>query len=1218
MAAAPSLLLKVTGDRKAFEAATRKSFGVAASSIETILVVPKKHGAAKGIADAKPSTWLRVSVAPGSGENLWDHAHALCNRPAFATAVSRQIEALEPDFEQQWAYADPRSTAGMGLSAAAGDVCAYEPQDDDGGKATGPGMAWNLGDGFSQLGSARKQVNKKNQARVLIAHLDTGYDPKHITLPANLQLALQRCFVQGNDPANAVDQVPDGQLMPGNRGHGTGTLSLLAGNKLDGSCPGWQGYEEHIGGAPFARVVPVRIADWVVRFTTGSMVQGFDYARSIGAHVLSMSMGGLSSQALVDAVNLGYDAGVFMVTAAGNNYAGLPTPKSTVFPARLKRVLSACGVMANGHAYAGLRSPTMQGNYGPGEKMDTSLGAYTPNVPWAKLGCSRVVDMDGAGTSAATPQIAAAAALWLAAHWDAVENYAEPWMRIEAARHALFTSALKETSAMNAADLHGKLGRGVMRAMLALGIQPLAASALRKQGPAKASWSFLDLVFGEGGVSLADQGRFLRAQREAMLKLELTQIAQRVAQVDEAVDDPDRPPEQIPAAARNRYLEAALDLGMPSTPLKSALEALLKRSAPGKTSVAKPASGTIVRKATVMPVPNRRLRVYALDPSIAKRLASISINETVLSVPWDDEPVNKEKLQPGPVGEYLEVVDIDPASNMIYDPVDLNAPLVLAQDGLRPSEGNPQFHQQMVYAVGMTTIRHFELALGRQALWAPRTVELPDGKIASYEVPRLRIYPHALRTDNAYYSPEKRALLFGYFSASSTDGDTTAPGSMVFSCLSSDIIAHEMSHALLDGLHRRFQEASNPDVPAFHEAFADIVALFQHFTVSELVRFEIARVKGDLSAATLLGGLATQFGEGTSRAGPLRDYTKPSAQALKYEDTREVHDRGSILVYAVYEAFQNIVARRTEDLRRIATGGSGILPAGALSSELVDRLTSETCKVARHVLHMAIRALDYCPAVDITFGEYLRALITVDIDVMPEDRYGYRVAFMEAFRNRGILPRNVRTISQESLAWDTPDDPKPAWLMDVLKGIDVHWNRRLQRSQVFDLNEKNRGAARAILKAACRKDPRLYTQFGLIPGVPRYDQKGEVMHDVTGGDTTFDVASVRPVRRVASDGTFRTDINAVIQQRQKVWVDENDHEQGWFWFRGGVTLIFDAREGYEEVRYAIVKGSGSVSRLERQRKLNADGQGSALSSLYFGESKGEPFALMHAFGGGMG
>ena len=33
-------------------------------------------------------------------------------------------------------------------------------------------------------------------------------------------------------------------------------------------------------------------------------------------------------------------------------------------------------------------------------------------------------------------------------------------------------------------------------------------------------------------------------------------------------------------------------------------------------------------------------------------------------------------------------------------------------------------------------------------------------------VQRLRIYPHALRAKNAYYSPDRKALLLGYFTRS--------------------------------------------------------------------------------------------------------------------------------------------------------------------------------------------------------------------------------------------------------------------------------------------------------------------------------------------------------------------------------------------------------------------------------------------------------------------
>src|SRR5215831_16671101 len=84
------------------------------------------------------------------------------------------------------------------------------------------------------------------------------------------------------------------------------------------------------------------------------------------------------------------------------------------------------------------------------------------------------------------------------------------------------------------------------------------------------------------------------------------------------------------------------------------------------------------------PPPLRRLRGYAFDPSLSLQLETASINHTVFQIAW-------EPLEPGPRGEYLEVLDYDPASGCWYEPVDLNAPEVLAQDGLSPSEGNPLF-----------------------------------------------------------------------------------------------------------------------------------------------------------------------------------------------------------------------------------------------------------------------------------------------------------------------------------------------------------------------------------------------------------------------------------------------------------------------------------------------------------------------------------------------
>jgi hypothetical protein len=610
--------------------------------------------------------------------------------------------------------------------------------------------------------------------------------------------------------------------------------------------------------------------------------------------------------------------------------------------------------------------------------------------------------------------------------------------------------------------------------------------------------------------------------------------------------------------------------------------------------------------------PSRRLRIFALDPGAAKRLETLAINEATIEVPWDDKPTTKEPLHPGPVGEYLEVVDIDPVSRKVYEPVDLTDKRLLAQGGLPPSEGNPQFHQQMVYAVAMKTIGHFEEALGRKALWAPRLAEDSAGEPRLLEVPRLRVYPHALRTANAYYSPEKKALLLGYFPAEDGPNDSSVPGNMVFSCLSSDIIAHEMTHALLDGLHRRFQEASNPDVPAFHEAFADIVAVFQHFTLPELVRFDIARRQGDLSAANLLSGLAEQFGEGTGIGRALRDYGKAAVDDKRYETTFEPHDRGQILVLAVYEAFLAIVARRTADLIRIATGGSGVLPRGQLHPDLVNRLAAEACTSARHVLRMCIRALDYCPPVDITFGEYLRALITADFDLVPNDDLGYRTAFIEAFRKRGIPVRDVRTLSVESLTWDAPEKDRPDWLKEVVAKSEFGFGRKLDRSEIFDQNQQNCRRVWLALNDALKKDPDLCKEFGLLRGVPHYDKTGKVKSGAERGPTNFDVFSVRPARRITPDGAYHPEIVVVITQRQAILYDPNDPKKGFFWFRGGATLIVDPRPGDPCIRYSIIKNSDSKKRLEIQRSMTNNAEMSPLQALYFSDATFEPFAMMHA------
>ena len=127
------------------------------------------------------------------------------------------------------------------------------------------------------------------------------------------------------------------------------------------------------------------------------------------------------------------------------------------------------------------------------------------------------------------------------------------------------------------------------------------------------------------------------------------------------------------------------------------------------------------------------------------------------------------------------------------------------------------------------------------------------------------------------------------------------------------------------------------------------------------------------------------------------------------------------------------------------------------------------------MLSMCIRALDYCPPVDITFGEYLRALITADFDLVPKTRSATASPSWKRSAARGILPRDVRTISAETLVWNTPRTRSPAWLNNVFDGFDFGWDRL---TTLGDLSRSTRRTAGRCggLKSEFASDPELCTR----------------------------------------------------------------------------------------------------------------------------------------------
>ncbi|MBH8609965.1 S8 family serine peptidase [Pseudomonas mohnii] len=1139
---------------------------------------------------AQPIWHLVEPNAPLDTVNPWDVCHAFVSDGMGLNGAPHPVFA-EPDFAQTW-ISGSREDQAIAMAAS----CSPDPQDKK--YPTGKDNFWYQDLKHGQFDDLLKQIGDVSPAEpVRVAHLDTGYDPHHQCLPVNLEHNLERNFVEDDRPNDASD---DSSGLVNNLGHGTATLSVLAGNPLPGT--------KRLGAAPFVKVVPIRVANRVELFYNSAIVNALRYVRDLcqdpktAVQVVTMSMGGLPSQLWAEEVNALYEEGVVLVTAAGNNFGNAPT-HHIVYPARFNRVIAACGVMEDHQPYADLPATLMAGNYGPISAMRTAMAAYTPNIPRAKFGCSGTVDWNGGGTSSATPQIAATAAIWIQKNWTEWNAYPNKWMRVEAIRTALFITANNTN--------YAKLGHGELRALDAFNIPSPTAAALqnKKEEVDAVSFPFLRVLTGLG------MSQFRDAQLR-MLELEALQLSQS-ATIEAILPDPDVNPDTLSLAQRVALAQALSQHPKASKALRRALQL---GNANSPTGPHQSTSGSHVASIpfagldnhhlqhALLPVPPtpvaRRLRVYAYDPLLGRSLETVGINETTLQIPWEND------LLPGPIGEYLEVVDVDPASGCSYAPVDLNDPRLLATDGLQPSEANPQFHQQMAYAVAMKTIRFFENALGRVALWAPRFV----GKKPDY-VKRLRIYPHALRESNAYYSPQRKALLMGYFSSS--DGNSGVASEYVFTALSHDIVAHETTHALLDGLHRRFIEPTNPDVLAFHEGFADIVALFQHFTLRDSLRELLAHSRGDLSQQSMLAWLAVQFGQATGHYKALRDaigtggvnadsqptWTRRVPKSNDYQSQTGAHDRGAVLVSAVFDAFLQVYTRRAQVPIRLATHGSEVLPQGALQSDLVDALTNVASTVARHILTICIRALDYCPPVDITFGDFLRALITADHDLVPSDPYGYRVAFSSAFMARGIYPEGLRSYSVDTLRWEPPLAPLST-LHKLLPKLSLQWTLQTNRESAWNTSRDNAWEFHRWLMNQKHVSDSELEALGLYRHAnPNYQlQIGD--RTVVCDMRRIEVHSVRPLRRVGPDGQLLSQM--VVELTQSLHAKDGSGNI----FRGGVTLVIDLTS--RQVTYVVRKRINQPARLAHQQQFQEE-RAQSMQDKYRGlqAMTSEPFALVH-------
>jgi hypothetical protein len=453
---------------------------------------------------------LVPKVKTAVSANPWDAAHDLRDT---LKREGRDIGFVEPDLAMSNFLVETNRLSKTGGAQEPNEFMSSwpHPLDEDKERSLGDYRLWHLDDEHSQLASVRDELMADEEFRkslaetpIKIAHIDTGFFKSDSFTPKHPDF---------NNQFQSISMMDDEMELMGfdyvknsfreTQGHGTATLAILAGPKpADPRVKGMEGYEGYIGAIPFANILTIRINDTVALFRTSTFERAMEYAIANKCEVITMSMGGEPSKRWADVVNKAYEKGITIVTAAGNSFRKgffeRMVPEHIIFPARFHRVIAAVGVTYNQQPYVfeandwekqGQKTAggvNMQGNHGPDRHMKHALAAYTPNVFWTETNQidengntvkhpQPYFSMLGGGTSSATPQIAAAAAMWIAKHRKALEDkgYAGNWRQVEAVRHALFTTADKSNSDGTQFEIDTYLGNGRLRAMEAFKSEPI-------------------------------------------------------------------------------------------------------------------------------------------------------------------------------------------------------------------------------------------------------------------------------------------------------------------------------------------------------------------------------------------------------------------------------------------------------------------------------------------------------------------------------------------------------------------------------------------------------------------------------------------------------------------------------------------------------------------------------------------------------------------------
>lgn len=340
-------------------------------------------------------------------------------------------------------------------------------------------------------------------------------------------------------------------------------------------------------------------------------------------------------------------------------------------------------------------------------------------------------------------------------------------------------------------------------------------------------------------------------------------------------------------------------------------------------------------------------------------------------------PQDRRTLAPGK--ELIPQVITGARGGPETDLATLNEPLEPENGCYVYPNGDPRQNTAIAFAATAKTINVFREVFG-DFKWA-------------FKYDKLAIHANAGKDLNAYYSRPQGTVNF-------FQDDDPIFGQPVHSGASGEIVAHEVGHALLDAVRPEYLGAWRADVGAFHESFADIMAMHVSLMDERVVKRVVVQTGGDLSKPNISAHMAEELGEAMNnrqgRDSTGGDYLRNANNTFTWAEPKSLpkaggpqelgwgkHSFGRLWTGAHFDLLKAMVNERMQ---------AGEAPDVAIRES------------NQELLKMTVQMLRESPRGDFTYQDMAIAFVKSD-NIHNE---GKRAALIQdVFTQRKILPQDL-------------------------------------------------------------------------------------------------------------------------------------------------------------------------------------------------------------------